>query len=103
MHKSLLFTVFVLFLYAPLTHGQCGQNYDKDVRQIIKATEKLPHEKSRIVFAGSSTFRLWDNMAVRSTHSHDVCKSQYASTSLGSLRAHKAKYGCEVNVHWAKP
>ena len=63
MHKSLLFTVFVLFLYAPLTHGQCGQNYDKDVRQIIKATEKLPHEKSRIVFAGSSTFRLWDNMA----------------------------------------
>ena len=64
MHKSLLFTVFVLFLYAPLTHGQCGQNYDKDVRQIIKATEKLPHEKSRIVFAGSSTFRLWDNMAV---------------------------------------
>ena len=64
MRSSILLTLFISFLITPIASGQCGQNYDRDVRRIVKKAEKLPHEKSRIVFAGSSTFRLWDNMAV---------------------------------------
>jgi uncharacterized protein (DUF1684 family)/lysophospholipase L1-like esterase len=63
MRCSRLYFTTVLFLVYSFTYGQCGQNYDRDVRRIVKASEKLPHEKTRIVFAGSSTFRLWDNMA----------------------------------------
>lgn len=43
--------------------AQCGQNYDTAVQNIVTNTKQLPHEKQRIVFAGSSTFRLWDDMA----------------------------------------
>ena len=63
MRTSILLTLFISFLITPIASGQCGQNYDRDVRRIIKKAEKLPHEKTRIVFAGSSTFRLWDDMA----------------------------------------
>lgn len=63
MRTSILITLFISFLITPIASGQCGQNYDREVRRIVKATEKLPDEKTRIVFAGSSTFRLWDNMA----------------------------------------
>ena len=63
MRASLFLTVLLSVCITPITYGQCGQNYDREVRRIVKASEKLPHEKTRIVFAGSSTFRLWDNMA----------------------------------------
>ena len=63
MRRSHVYFATLLLLVSNIAFGQCGQNYDRDVRRIIKAAEKLPHEKSRIVFAGSSTFRLWDNMA----------------------------------------
>ena len=65
MNSALRFILLLSFSYlVPLNiSAQCGQNYDRDVRRIVKASEKLPHEKTRIVFAGSSTFRLWDNMA----------------------------------------
>ena len=65
MNSALRFILLLSFSYlVPLNiNAQCGQNYDRDVRRIVKASEKLPHEKTRIVFAGSSTFRLWDNMA----------------------------------------
>ena len=65
MNSALRFILLLCFSYlAPLSiSAQCGQNYDRDVRRIVKAAERLPHEKTRIVFAGSSTFRLWDNMA----------------------------------------
>ena len=65
MNSALRFILFLSFsCLVPLSiSAQCGQNYDRDVRRIVMATEKLPHEKTRIVFAGSSTFRLWDNMA----------------------------------------
>src|SRR5210317_153602 len=63
MRRSHLHFATLLFLVSNIAFGQCGQNYDRDVRRIVKASEKLPHEKTRIVFAGSSTFRLWDNMA----------------------------------------
>ena len=65
MNSALRFILLLCFSYlAPLNiSAQCGQNYDRDVRRIVKAAERLPHEKTRIVFAGSSTFRLWNNMA----------------------------------------
>lgn len=65
MNSALRFILLLSFSFlVPLNiSAQCGQNYDRDVRRIVKASEKLPHEKTRIVFAGSSTFRLWDNMA----------------------------------------
>ena len=63
MRRSHLYFTTLLFLVSNIAFGQCGQNYDRDVRRIVKAAQKLPHEKTRIVFAGSSTFRLWDNMA----------------------------------------
>ena len=62
MRTSIQLTLFISFLITPIASGQCGQNYDREVRRIVKKAEKLPHEKTRIVFAGSSTFRLWDNM-----------------------------------------
>ncbi|MEL0176173.1 MAG: GDSL-type esterase/lipase family protein, partial [Cryomorphaceae bacterium] len=65
MNSALRFILLLSFSYlVPLNiSAQCGQNYDRHVRRIVKASEKLPHEKTRIVFAGSSTFRLWDSLA----------------------------------------
>ncbi len=63
MRLSYLYFTTLLFLVSKISFGQCGQNYDRDVRRIVKTAEELPHEKTRIVFAGSSTFRLWNNMA----------------------------------------
>jgi len=65
MNSALRLILLLFFSYlVPLNiSAQCGQNYDRDIRRIVKASEKLPHEKTRIVFAGSSTFRLWNNMA----------------------------------------
>jgi len=63
MKSSNILFLLISLLTATSVQGQCGQNYDRDVRRIVNSAEKLPHEKTRIVFAGSSTFRLWDNMA----------------------------------------
>ncbi|HCP40911.1 MAG TPA: hypothetical protein DIT65_03885 [Cryomorphaceae bacterium] len=64
MNSALSFSLLLSFSFLlPLNiSAQCGQNYDHYVGRIVKKAEKLPHDKTRIVFVGSSTFRLWDNV-----------------------------------------
>ena len=88
MRTSILLTLFISFLITPIASGQCGQNYDRDVRRIIKKAEKLPHEKTRIVFAGSSTFRLWDNMAESFPH-YEVVNAGIGGSCFDDLLRYK--------------
>jgi uncharacterized protein (DUF1684 family)/lysophospholipase L1-like esterase len=88
MRTSILITLFISFLITPIASGQCGQNYDREVRRIVKTTEKLPHEKTRIVFAGSSTFRLWDNMAESFTE-YEVVNAGIGGSCFDDLYQYK--------------
>ena len=88
MRTSILITLFISFLITPIASGQCGQNYDREVRRIVKTTEKLPHEKTRIVFAGSSTFRLWDNMAESFTE-YEVVNAGIGGSCFDDLYRYK--------------
>lgn len=88
MRASLFLTVLLSVFITPITYGQCGQNYGRDVRRIVKASEKLPHEKTRIVFAGSSTFRLWNNMA-ESFPEYEVVNAGIGGSCFGDLYSYK--------------
>ena len=88
MRRSHVYSATLLLLVSNIAFGQCGQNYDRDVRRIIKAAEKLPHEKSRIVFAGSSTFRLWDNMA-ESLPEYEVFNAGIGGSCFNDLYRYK--------------
>ena len=88
MRRSHVYCATLLLLVSNIAFGQCGQNYDRDVRRIIKAAEKLPHEKSRIVFAGSSTFRLWKNMA-KSFPEYEVFNAGIGGSCFNDLCRYK--------------
>ncbi|MGB1151809.1 MAG: GDSL-type esterase/lipase family protein, partial [Schleiferiaceae bacterium] len=99
MRRSHLLFAALLFLVSTIAFGQCGQNYDRDVRRIVKASEKLPHEKTRIVFAGSSTFRLWDNMA-ESFPEYEVVNAGIGGSCFDDLYRYKEQLisGTEPNI-----
>ena len=58
-----LFILCLIGLFSFSGKAQCGANYDEQLEKIVFNANQLPHSQTRIVFAGSSTFRLWDNIA----------------------------------------
>jgi len=61
--RNSLFILCLIGLFSFSGKAQCGANYDEQLEKIVSNANQLPHSQTRIVFAGSSTFRLWDNIA----------------------------------------
>lgn len=61
--RRILWLLAAVVMPQMVMFGQCGQDYDKDVKAIAERAEGLPGERPRAVFAGSSSFRLWRDMA----------------------------------------
>ena len=61
--RNSLFVLCLIGLFSFSGKAQCGANYDEHLEKIVSNANQLPHSQTRIVFAGSSTFRLWDNIA----------------------------------------
>ncbi len=61
--RNSLFVLYLIGLFSFSGKAQCGANYDEHLEKIVSNANQLPHSQTRIVFAGSSTFRLWDNIA----------------------------------------
>ena len=61
--RNSLFILYLIGLFSFSGKAQCGANYDEQLEKIVSNANQLPHSQTRIVFAGSSTFRLWDNIA----------------------------------------
>ena len=61
--RNSLFVLCLIGLFSFSGKAQCGANYDEHLEKIVSSANQLPHSQTRIVFAGSSTFRLWDNIA----------------------------------------
>lgn len=61
MNRFLLLTGLFLSFYTG--SAQCGQDYDQPVKGIVAKANVPKGDVPRAVFAGSSSFRLWKNMA----------------------------------------
>lgn len=61
LRTFLLLLIFASFLRL---NAQCGQDYQKQVEQILESSKVLKSKKPRLVLAGSSTFRLWTNAGI---------------------------------------
>ena len=62
MHATKLkFALFALFL-STVNYAQCRQDYAEQVDKIVAASAEKHPTKERVVFAGSSTFRLWEDL-----------------------------------------
>ena len=60
--RNSLFILYLIGLFSFSGKAQCGANYGEQLEKIVSNANQLPHSQKRIVFAGSSTFRLWDNI-----------------------------------------
>jgi uncharacterized protein (DUF1684 family)/lysophospholipase L1-like esterase len=86
--RNLLFTLGLLGLFSFSSSAQCGANYDEQVQKIVSKANHLPHHESRIVFAGSSTFRLWENMA-ESFPNYEVINAGIGGSCFEDLYAYR--------------
>ena len=53
------FILLLIFAGLPRLNAQCGQDYRKQVEQILTSSKALKSKQARLVLAGSSTFRFW--------------------------------------------
>ena len=86
--RNSLFIIGLLGLFSFSSSAQCGSNYDEQVQKIISTANQLPHSQNRIVFAGSSTFRLWNNIA-KSFPEYEVVNAGIGGSCYDDLYRYK--------------
>ena len=83
-----LFILGLINLFSYSGIAQCGANYDVLAEEIVSDANLLNHEQTRVVFAGSSTFRLWENIA-ESFPNYEVVNAGIGGSCFEDLYAYK--------------
>ncbi len=78
------FLCFLLVLFIQYSNGQNPLRFEYEVTDLMKVQHQLIPEKETLVFAGSSSFRMWDEMKDEFSE-YNVINSGFGGSHMSDL------------------